>query len=81
MFLGLVLRYGLRLAGIGAVIGIAIALFASRLVAGLLYGVSTTDPQTFALTILLLAVVAGVAIVVPARRATGVDPLTALREE
>jgi predicted permease len=79
--LRLVVTEGLWLAGIGLVIGVVAAAFVSRLLAGLLYGVQPGDPVTFGGVALLLAVVAMTACFVPARRATRVDPLVALRYE
>jgi predicted permease len=79
--LRLVVREGLWLAGIGLAIGIVIAVFVARTLAGLLYGVNPGDLQTFGGVSLLLAAVAMVACYVPARRATHVDPLVALRYE
>src|ERR1043166_4428568 len=70
---------GLTLAGIA--LGLAGSLALARLVSGLLYGVSATDPPTFILVPLLLAAGAPPACLVPARRATKVDPLVALRHE
>ena len=79
--LGLVLRQGIVLAGVGAVIGLAGAFGLTRLIASQLYSVKATDPVTFAgVTVLLLAVAIG-ATLVPALRATRIDPLVALREE
>ncbi|MGH9541652.1 MAG: ABC transporter permease [Terriglobales bacterium] len=79
--LGLVLRQGLRLAVPGLVLGLAAALALGRLLAGFLFGVRPTDPATFVAIALLLLAVALVACYLPARRATGVDPLVALRYE
>jgi predicted permease len=79
--LGLVLRQGMLLAIIGAVLGIAVALPVARLASGLLYGVSATDPLTYVGITLLLMGVALLACYLPARRATRIDPLVALRVE
>ncbi|HEX6809519.1 MAG TPA: ABC transporter permease [Gemmatimonadaceae bacterium] len=77
--LTLVLRQGMLLAGIGLVVGLAGALAVTRVVSSLLFGVQPTDPATFAAVGLFMLAVALVACVVPARRATRVDPLVALR--
>jgi predicted permease len=79
--LALVLRQGMLLALIGAGVGVAVALPVARLASGLLYGVSATDPLTYAAIIFLLMSVALVACYLPARRATRIDPLVALRVE
>jgi putative ABC transport system permease protein len=79
--LGLVLRQGVVLAGLGAVIGLAGAFGLTRLIASQLYEVKATDPVTFAGVTVLLLVVAIGATLVPALRATRIDPLVALREE
>jgi predicted permease len=79
--LSLVLGKGAKLVLAGAAIGLAGAIAATRLVSTLLYGVSATDPMIFAGVSLLLAVVALFAIWWPARRATRVDPMVALRHE
>ena len=79
--LGMVLRQGLGLAGLGCAIGLAMALAVSRVAAGLLYGISASDWVTFLLTPLLLITVALVACLIPARRAAGLDPTTTLRYE
>ena len=77
----LILRQGMTLALIGSVIGLAIAFGATRLLKSVLYGVSASDPITFLGVTLLLATVALLACWIPARRATRVDPMIALRAE
>ncbi len=78
--LRVVLRQGLELALAGAAIGLGCAFIVSHLMAGLLYGVSPTDPLTFLAIAVLLIAVALLACYFPARRATKVDPIVALRE-
>jgi ABC-type antimicrobial peptide transport system permease subunit len=77
----LVLKQGLGAVLLGIVIGFAGALASTRLLTGLVYGVSTTDPVTFVAVSLLLALISALAIALPARRASRVDPLVALRYE
>ncbi len=77
----MVLRQGLGLAIVGAAVGIVCALIVSHLMASLLYGVRPTDPLTFACVALLLIGVALFACYIPARCATRVDPIQALREQ
>jgi predicted permease len=79
--LRLILGQGLRLTVVGLVIGLGAAFGVSRFMASLLFGVSTTDVVTFAVLPLLLAGVAMLACWVPARRATRIDPIRALRYE
>jgi macrolide transport system ATP-binding/permease protein len=79
--LKLVVRQGVRLALIGAAAGLALAFGLTRLMRSLLYGVGPTDPATFAGVALFLIGVALAACYLPARRATRVDPLAALRHE
>lgn len=79
--LRLILGHGTRMALIGVVIGIAGAFAATRLMASLLYGVTATDPLTFAAVAILLAAVTLAACYIPARRAMKVDPMVALRYE
>jgi hypothetical protein len=77
--LGMVLRQGLALAAIGIAIGLAGAAALTRLLTSVVYGVSTLDPLTFAAVPLVLALVAALACLVPARRAAAVDPIVTLR--
>ena len=65
----------------GVVIGIAAAAVAVRLIASMLYGLSPTDPLTYASVALLLVLVALLACLLPARRAAKIDPMVALRAE
>ena len=78
---GMVLRQGLRTIGIALVIGLAVSLGATRLLQTQLFRVAPVDPLTFALAPSILAVVAIVACYLPARRASRVDPLVALRSQ
>jgi predicted permease len=77
----LVLGQGLKLAAAGSAAGLSGALLLSRTMRGLLYGVQPTDPATFVTVALVLAAVALLASYLPARRATRVDPIAALRCE
>jgi predicted permease len=77
----MIMKQGLSLVMIGAAIGIGGALAASRLLRGVLYSPSVIDPMTFAGVPLLLTAVAALASWLPARRASGVNPLEALRRE
>ncbi|HVF87256.1 MAG TPA: FtsX-like permease family protein, partial [Pyrinomonadaceae bacterium] len=79
--LRMVLRQGLCVTSLGIAVGLALAFAVTRLLASLLYGMSATDPATFVGVSLLLAVVAMLASYIPARRATKVDPMIALRYE
>jgi putative ABC transport system permease protein len=77
----MVVSYGARLALLGVAMGLAASLLLTRLMRSLLYGVSAGDPLTLAGTALLLIAVALLACFIPARRATRIDPLVALRHE
>jgi len=79
--LKLVMREGISLALIGVALGLVAVAAASRLMKSLLFGVSSTDPLTFACVAVLLTLVALLACYLPARRATKIDPLVALRYE
>lgn len=79
--IGLVVRQGMQLTGIGIVLGLAGAVALTRVMTSLLFGVSSTDALTFAAVPTILAAVAFAATVIPAWRATRVDPMVALREE
>lgn len=79
--LRLVLRQGLGLALLGVAIGVVGAIGLTRLLTSQLYGVDPTDPVTFAAVVALLLGIAAVAILLPARRATRVNPMIALRSE
>jgi predicted permease len=79
--LGLVVRQGMELAAIGIVGGLTGALVLTRAMTSLLFGVTATDAVTFRSVALILAVVAFAATVIPALRATSVDPMVALRDE
>jgi predicted permease len=78
---GMVVLDGLKLAAIGAVCGLAVALGLSRLMAALLFGVGAADPATYALVAVTLLSAAMIASYLPARRVTKVDPVEALRAE
>jgi putative ABC transport system permease protein len=79
--LGMILGQGLRTVFVGIAIGLAGALALTRAVESLLFGVTATDPLTFAGVVLLLVAAALLACFIPARRATRVDPMVALRYE
>jgi putative ABC transport system permease protein len=79
--LGLVVGQGLKLAGAGVALGILVALGLTRQLSSLLFGVSAYDPLTYGGVTLILVIVALLACYIPARRATRVDPLVALRYE
>lgn len=79
--LRLVVKQGLALALIGAAVGIGVTLGVTRYLASMLYDVRTNDPLTIVGVFVLLALVALAACYIPARRATHVDPIVALRHE
>ena len=79
--LRLVLSQGMAIVAIGLATGLVAAFFATRLTQNLLFGISPTDPLAFTMTSLLLAAVALAATLLPARRATTVDPVVVLKEE
>jgi ABC-type antimicrobial peptide transport system permease subunit len=74
-------RQGLRLACIGIVIGLAGASALTRYIEGMLYGVTPVDRLTYAAVVALFGATASIACYLPARRATRIDPMTALRYE
>jgi len=78
---GTVMWHGLRLAGIGSVLGLAGAVAAGRLLERMLFGIGATDPATLAAALAALPVLTITACALPARRASRVDPLIALRAE
>jgi putative ABC transport system permease protein len=77
--LGMVLRQGLRLVVFGLVLGVAAAVLLTRLMSGLLFRVEATDPLTFTAMAGVLVLIASAACLAPARRASTVDPMVALR--
>jgi ABC-type antimicrobial peptide transport system permease subunit len=77
----LVLRDVAILLGIGGIFGVAASLGSGRLVSSLLYGVKPSDPVNLAIAFLVLATATGIAGYLPARRASRLDPMAALREE
>jgi ABC-type antimicrobial peptide transport system permease subunit len=79
--LGLVLREGMVLVAIGLLVGIPLALASTRLLSSFLFGLKNTDPLSLIAVILLLGMVAAIAGFIPARRASRIDPMVALRYE
>ncbi len=78
--MGDVLRQGMIHSLVGIALGLAGAVFLTRFLAGLVFGISTTDPGTFAAVVVFISLVSAGATYVPARRATNVDPASALRD-
>jgi len=77
----MVVSQAIRLAGAGVLVGLVAAFMVSQLIAGMLFQISPTDPWTFAVIGVLMTVTALVAAAMPARRASRVDPIVALRSE
>jgi ABC-type antimicrobial peptide transport system permease subunit len=76
-----VLAQGLTTTAIGVAIGVLAAMFLTRTVESLLFGITPTDPAAFGGVVAILLIVAALACYVPARRATHADPMEALRQE
>jgi ABC-type antimicrobial peptide transport system permease subunit len=79
--LRLMVLQGMKLAGIGIVLGLGTAYGATRLLASLLFGVKSSDPSTYAAVALVVSIIAAIASTVPARRAAGIAPSVALRHQ
>jgi putative ABC transport system permease protein len=79
--IGMVLRRGLALTAIGIAVGVALAAAVTRYIEGLLFGVTPVDPATFLGVSVIFVAVAGLASYMPARRASKIDPMSALRAE
>jgi putative ABC transport system permease protein len=77
----LIIGTGMGLALVGVMIGVPAALMVTRLMGGLLSGITSTDPMTYLAVVVMLAASALLASYMPARRATRVDPIVALRSE
>jgi putative ABC transport system permease protein len=78
---GDVMRAALGVAAIGAAIGVALSFAASQLLSGLVFDLSTSDPVSYAAALIVVGIVAVIAAYVPARRATRIDPVQALRAD
>jgi len=78
--LGMVMRESMLLVGIGVVLGLGAALWAGRFVKTVLYGLPPNDPLTITAAVVVIAAVSGLAGFLPARRASRVDPMDALRQ-
>jgi putative ABC transport system permease protein len=79
--LGMILKQGAILATVGVTVGVVVALALARVLRGLLYHVSASDPGTFVAVAFVLVAIALIACYIPARRALQVEPLVALRYE
>jgi ABC-type antimicrobial peptide transport system permease subunit len=77
----MVIRQGMTFTGVGIAIGLAGAVVASQAIAAMLFRVLRLDPMTYVIVIVLLAGVSVMACVVPARRASRIDPMSSLRQE
>jgi putative ABC transport system permease protein len=77
----LVVGRGMRLAGVGLAIGVLLALLCTRLLSGLIFGITSTDPVTYALVVGVISVTAFLSCYLPARKATRLDPMITLRHE
>ena len=77
----MILKSGISMTLAGLTIGLVLAFVLAQVAASVFYGVSPSDPATFALIVLVLCAASGLASFLPARRATQVDPLKALRWE
>ncbi len=78
--MGEVLRQGMIHSLVGVTLGVVGAVFFTRFLSGLVFGISTTDPSTFAAVVIFISLVSAGATYVPALRATRVDPASALRD-
>ncbi|HEV2689354.1 MAG TPA: FtsX-like permease family protein, partial [Bryobacteraceae bacterium] len=78
---GMIFRQGMRLAGIGVAVGLTIALALTRILSSILAGLTSTNPTLIVMAVALVTTSAAIACLIPANRATKVDPMTALRQE